>query len=89
MDDNREERLTLAFERIADSLVKLATLSENRFDKDFPAKKVPQDVTLTRIPNEEDRIREDQGDTGETLEEWIGIREKAVIEEGKKQQSTR
>ena len=85
MDDNREERLTLAFERIADSLVKLATLSENRFDKEYPAKKVPLDVTLTRIPNEEDRIREDQGATGEPLEEWIGIREKEVIERAKQQ----
>ena len=84
MDDNREERLTAAFESIANSLVKLATLSENRFDKEYPARKAPQDVTLTRIPNEEDRIREEQGQSEETLEEWIGIREKAVISQGKK-----
>ena len=82
MDDIREERLTAAFESIAQSLVKLATLSENRFDKEYPARKVPQDVTLTRIPNEEDRIREDQGASDESIEEWIGIREKAVIEKG-------
>jgi len=89
MNEETEERLTVAFERIADALVRLATLSENRYVRDFPTKKAPQDVTLTRVPNEEDRLREDQGDTGETLEEWIGIREKTVIEEGKRRQSPR
>jgi len=89
MNEQTEERLTVAFERIADSLERLATLSENRYQHEFPTRKVPQDVTLTRVPTEEDRIREDQGASDEPLEEWIGIREKAVIEQGKKQQSPR
>ena len=89
MSEQLDERVTVAFERIADSLEKLATLSETRYQHEFPAKRVPQDVTLTRIPTEEDRLREDQGATDEPLDEWIGLREKAVIEKGKKQQSPR
>lgn len=82
------ERYVAAHELLARSLARLADLTENRFNIDFPKKRDPQDVTLTRVPTEEDKLRERQGSSDEPIEEWIGIREKQVIE-GTKGESPR
>ena len=76
------DRDTRAMERLADSFERITDLMAKFYDKMYPAKHEPRDVTLTRIPTEEDKIREAQGATEETTDEWldIGPRERAFIE---------
>ncbi len=68
-------RVAAAFERVAASLEKF-------YEKMYPPKHEPGDVTLTRIATEEDKIREAQGATQETTDQWldIGPRERALLE---------
>jgi hypothetical protein len=74
-DTRAMERLATAFEAIALTLAQF-------YDKMYPPKHEPRDVTLTRIPTEEDKIREAQGSTQETTDQWldIGPRERALLE---------
>jgi hypothetical protein len=77
----REERAVLALEKLADALTVLATLSQRVVDRDYPVRTEPRDATITRIPTTEDRLRADQGATGETEEEWLelGPRERELL----------
>ena len=72
-------------EQIADALTRLATIAEKWFEKQYAPKRNPLDVRdalVTAIPTPEERLRTDQGATGEaTTEEWIGNREQKAIEE--------
>ena len=86
LDDSmhREERAVRALEGIADALTSWVKLEQARFEKEYPVK-VSKDVTITKIPSDEDRLRESLGDTGEPLAEWldIGDREREVIKKKK------
>jgi hypothetical protein len=81
MTSEQEERLVSAFESIASTFTRW-------YDRQFPNITVRTEeeklATFTKIPSEEDRLRESLGDTGEaTTEEWIGLREKEFIGRGK------
>lgn len=77
-DENSMERMAAAFETIADTVVAMYKLQEQRFDKEYPSKPTPKDATVTRIASDEDKLREDLGDTGEPLEDWVGPREREL-----------
>ena len=69
------ERIAVAFERGA-------TILEKWYEKLYPPKREPKDVTLTRIPSDLDRIKAEQGASEETTEEWlsdIGPREREYL----------
>lgn len=70
--DDPIERIAVAFERIA------ATL-ETWYSKVYPEKRQPRDAEVTRIPTAEERLKQDQGATGEPIEEWIGPREQDFL----------
>lgn len=70
MTSAQEERLILAFESIAATMVA-------EYAKKYPTRDRPADIEITRVLTEEDRVREDQGDTDEPLDRWttLGTRE--------------
>jgi hypothetical protein len=71
---NPTDRLAIAFEGIAASLARLVDLMERQFPPKRPASEVV-DATVTHRQTEEERIREEQGYSEDTDEEWIGRRE--------------
>ncbi len=75
MNDGTIARIATAFESIAVTLAQF-------YEKMYPPKHEPGDVTLTRIATEEDKIREAQGATEETTDQWldIGPRERALLD---------
>lgn len=76
MSNQLEESLdrdTRAMERLADSFEMIAKLLAQFYEKMYPPKHEPRDVTLTHIPTQEDRIKEAQGSTSETTDEWLDI----------------
>src|ERR1700741_1273520 len=89
---SREERAVVALEQIARGLTLAITLWERVVNHDYPVRTANRDATITRIPSEEDKLREDQGSTGEeTVEAWtrlgnedLGPRERSVISQSKK-----
>ncbi len=80
-------RIAGALEKLAEEQHKANVIEQARFDKEYPPKKEVQDVTITHIKTEEERLREDQGDTGESDEEWIGAREQRFEEEQRKRRT--
>jgi len=85
-DSGHIERLTVAFESIAESLFTIATLREREYDMKYPQKKGPSEPTITYIPTDEERLKEEQGQTGErTTEDWtsLGPRERAFVKKEK------
>lgn len=62
MSPEQEDRLVLAFESIAKSLLRSV-------DAKYPERKEPTDATVTRIPTDEDRAREHFVEPAESLEE--------------------
>ena len=84
---NHEERAVRAMESMAGSFVEIAEaltligkLGSQVFDKLYPVK-APKDATVTHLKTEEERKREDLGDTGESLEDWqtLGPREQEFL----------
>lgn len=68
--------LAEAQQKLADIAEAQYNLQQQRYDKDFPAKKEPTDATISKVKDGQDEIRERQGSTGEaSTEEWIGLRE--------------
>lgn len=79
LNDNQAERLVIAFEKIAEALTLRATLDADRFTKEYPPRRDPSDITVSKPKTEEDYLREDQGQSEESIEEWIGQRERDII----------
>lgn len=79
MSDLPSERISASLEKIAEALTRLAVVAEHAVYRQFPIKREAEDATITRIPTDEDKLRESLGDTGETFDEWIGLREQEVI----------
>lgn len=71
-----------SMERMADAFERMAELLAKFYEKMYPPKHEPRDVTLSRIPTAEDQIKESQGSTEETTDQWldIGPRERALLE---------
>src|SRR5271170_6559182 len=97
VDEELLLRLVVAFENIGAELGAIRVIQEKRYDQQYPERHVPQRAVVTRVPNEEDKIREKQGTVDRSVPagEWfggyedegfVGIREKAFIEEEKAKQ---
>jgi len=65
------ERVVLSFESIASALEGLNETYRRHFEKLYPERKEVREAIVTRVPSEEDRIREAHGNTGEPLDEWL------------------
>ena len=71
-----------ALEMIGGAMVSIAKTMELDYNKKYPPKKIGTEPTVTYVPTEEESLRQDQGDTGETtVEDWtsLGPRERAFI----------
>lgn len=88
MTEEQEERFVLAFEQIAEALEGIHEIKQKQFDKQWPERQKTREAVYSRLPTEEDLIREKQGTSGESLKEWltfsedelIGERERAFLE---------
>lgn len=95
MTPEQEERLVASFERMAEAydfmagtLEAIAHTVALHHSKMFPAKTLAADATISRILTDEERLRQEQGQSGESLKDWttldeeeeIGPREKAWLE---------
>ena len=86
MNEFTEERLAGALELIGTALGLIAKIMERDSYLKYPEKKPPTEPTVTYIPTDEERLKEDQGQTGEsTTQEWtsLGPRERAFAEKEK------
>lgn len=88
------ERFLLAFESIAESLKGLNESGGKTVSKIWPETSKPREAVITRVPNEEDIIRENQGASSKPIEDWlselgvepfVGEREREFLEEQKRQ----
>lgn len=91
--DNKNERLVRAWEDIARSLGRIATIGQAFYDKLYPEKREYREAIVTRVPTREDKIKERQGANDSTLADWlanvadedqeegIGPRERAFLDE--------
>jgi hypothetical protein len=76
------EGMVAALNQMAMAIHSIARTMEIDLQKRYPEKTAPRDVTISYIPTAEERLREEQGQTGEpTLTDWtsIGWREQNVI----------
>lgn len=95
MTNDFAERLVIAFESIAKSLAGIDESVKKAISKYSPEPREPRQAVVTRVPNEDDRNRSAQGASEEPIKEWladlggefIGEREKAFLEEQKRQQN--
>lgn len=82
MTPEQEERLVAAFERIAEafdfvagSIDSIAKTQLKDFAKRYPAKQKNVKATVTHVKTEEEKLREAQGQSDETLDEWTTLTE--------------
>ena len=73
MTAQQEERLVAAVEAIATALTGIDDTHQKQFAKQWPEPKVPREAIFSRIPNEEDRLREQHGGADESLEQWFDL----------------
>lgn len=86
MTENQEERIVSAFEQIATALTGIYDTQEKQFAKQWPERKEAREAVYSRVPNEEDIIREQLGASNESLEEWLTVpEEKGYIGEREKE----
>ena len=94
MTKDQDERLVASFERIASAIEGIHGSSRTAIRKLWPERTL-KEVVVTRVPTEEDRIRERQGASNKPVTEWlsesfggeeefIGVRERAFLEEKRK-----
>lgn len=81
-----EERQIEAFTAIGSALrdisaaIRLRYMVEREmFNKLYPAKGEVRDATITHPQTTEEKVRQSQGATDETDEEWIGRREQKIL----------
>lgn len=66
------ERYLISQERIAAALEGLNETYRRAFERQYPQRKEVRDAVITRVPNEEDRLREAQGGSeARTLADWL------------------
>jgi hypothetical protein len=88
MTELQEERLVAAFESIAAAFRGLHDTQERQFAKQWPERKERREAVSSRVPTEEDLIREEHGSSDEPIEEWIGLREREYVETHKRAQQS-
>jgi hypothetical protein len=81
MTEDLEIRLVVAFEQIAEALTGIYETGERQFAKQWPERKEVREAVVTRIPSEEDRIREQHGSGDEPTEQWLTLNEEEAIGE--------
>ena len=79
MTTELDERLVAAFEQIAEALAGIDDTQKKQFVRQWPEPGKRREAIVTRVPSEEDLIREEQGASDEPIEEWIGLREREYI----------
>jgi len=72
MDENVVERLVVCFESIAKSLEGLNESAKRAGTRYWPEFKQPREAVISRVPNEEDKIKEAQGASDKPISEWLG-----------------
>lgn len=89
MISDLEERLVVAFEQIAAALEGINDTKQKQFAKQWPERKEVHEAIYSRVPSEEDLIREAQGASDGSLKDWltppeedepIGWREREFLE---------
>jgi hypothetical protein len=70
------EKLSEAFDFIAGSLETIAKTAEKNYAKQYPAKQRNVKATVTRVKSDEDKLKEEQGQSDENLREWTTLEEK-------------
>ncbi len=78
MTEEQEERLVVAFELIAGALTGIHDTQEKQFAKQWPERKEVREAVYSRVPTEEDILREQHGASEGTTEEWLTIEEEYV-----------
>lgn len=68
MTPEQEERLVAAFEQLA------VTFMDHHLAM-FPPKRTPAEATISKVKSPEDKLREQQGSTRESLGEWTSLGE--------------
>jgi hypothetical protein len=68
----QDERFVHALEQIAAALKGIDETRKQEFERRFPVRKEFREAIVTRVPSEEDRIREEHGASTGSLEEWLG-----------------
>jgi len=71
MTEDLEIRLVVAFEQIAEALTGIHETNERQFAKQWPEPRERREAVVTRVPTEEDLIREKHGSSEESLEQWL------------------
>lgn len=65
------ERLVMSFEKIAVALEGLDVTYRRHYEKLYPERKEIRDAVVSRVPTEEDRIREAHGASDKPVTEWL------------------
>ena len=71
-NDELSERFVVCFESIAKSLEGLNESAKRAGTRYWPEFKQPREAVISRIPNEEDKIKEAQGASDKPITEWLG-----------------
>jgi hypothetical protein len=95
------ERFALSFEKIAGALEGLNETYRRHYEKLYPERKEVREAVVTRVQNEEDRIREAQGASVQPLNRWlsdvedeeaesefVGVREREWLDAQKRPDTT-
>lgn len=92
-----EVRLVHAVEQIAAALEGIHVTRQKEFERKFRDPQKFREAIVTRVPTEEERIREALGTSTNSLEEWlgelgeeelIGVREREFLERSSKAYKT-
>lgn len=73
MTVDQEERLIVALEKIAIAFAGIDDTGKKQFAKQWPEPKEFREAVYSRVPTEEDRLREEHGVTDESLKEWLTV----------------
>lgn len=78
-EDEREDRIVVAFERLAEALTDMShavagiyDIKQREFAKQYPARE-KREALVSRVPTDEDRIREQHGASDEPITGWLDI----------------
>jgi hypothetical protein len=65
------ERFVVSFEKIAVALEGLNDTHKRIYERQFPQRSEVREAVVTRVPTEEDRIRETQGASNVPIGDWL------------------
>lgn len=82
-DARAMERIAAALEDIAEAMVMGYKLEAQRLEIEHPTKRPVRDAIVSKLKTAEDELREDQGSSEESDEEWIGPAERSFNESQK------